>query len=137
MVHRDLYHDQVLVHDDRCVLVDLDLVALGDPALDSGNLVGHLVELQWRGGIDARVVAEFTTSFCSAVISRSGGTITEDAITRYALLTLGRMLEIASRHAARASFVASQLGLLSGRLAQAVGPLKLSLLVEVPTWLAA
>lgn len=137
VVHRDLYHDQVLVHDDRCVLVDLDLVALGDPALDAGNLVGHLVELQWRSGIDARVVAEFTTSFCSAVISRSGGTITEDAITRYALLTLGRMLEIASQHAARASFVASQLGLLSGRLARAVGPLELSLLMEVPTWLAA
>ncbi|MBK7951868.1 MAG: phosphotransferase [Deltaproteobacteria bacterium] len=55
-VHRDFHPDQVLVEDDRLVLLDLDLYAFGDPLLDVANFVAHLREqalreLGIRGGI--------------------------------------------------------------------------------------
>ncbi len=43
VVHRDLHDKQVLVDDgDRVGLLDLDTLALGDPALDLANLAVHL-----------------------------------------------------------------------------------------------
>jgi ATP-binding cassette, subfamily B, bacterial len=44
IVHRDFYPAQAVVDGDRVYLVDLDLCAWGDPALDIGNCLGHLVE---------------------------------------------------------------------------------------------
>ncbi|MEJ6392005.1 phosphotransferase [Gymnodinialimonas sp. 2305UL16-5] len=47
-LHRDFYFDQVIV--DACAiwLVDLDLYAIGDPAIDIGNFCAHLIELGLR-----------------------------------------------------------------------------------------
>ncbi len=48
-IHRDFYYSQVLVQDgpgrERLTLIDFDLMALGDPALDVANFVAHLVFL--------------------------------------------------------------------------------------------
>ncbi len=44
-VHRDFYYSQVLVHGEELTLIDFDLMALGDPALDVANFVAHLVFL--------------------------------------------------------------------------------------------
>ncbi|MCC7054569.1 MAG: phosphotransferase [Gemmatimonadaceae bacterium] len=137
VLHRDLYHDQVLVHEGRCLLVDLDLVATGDPALDCGNLVAHLLELQWRGGIAARVVSEFCVAFSAEMVVRAAGSITEDAIVRHVFLALGRLLEIASRHTDRAAFLPAHLSMLGDRLAECGPRLELAALMEVPAWLAA
>jgi Ser/Thr protein kinase RdoA (MazF antagonist) len=41
-VHRDLYHDNILVSTDGLAFVDLDDVAMGEPALDVANLTAHL-----------------------------------------------------------------------------------------------
>lgn len=46
-VHRDLHDKQVLVHESGVGLIDLDLLAAGDPALDVANLLVH-VELRTR-----------------------------------------------------------------------------------------
>lgn len=43
-IHRDFYHDQILINDLRLYLLDLDTCSLGDPALDLGNFLGHLHE---------------------------------------------------------------------------------------------
>ena len=43
-IHRDFYHDQIMFSDKRTVLVDLDLLALGHPAIDVGNFLAHLSE---------------------------------------------------------------------------------------------
>ncbi len=48
LLHRDFYHDQVLLSEDRTWLVDLDLIALGNPAIDVGNFLAHLTELGIR-----------------------------------------------------------------------------------------
>jgi thiamine kinase-like enzyme len=43
-LHRDFYQDQILFSNDQTFLVDLDLVAIGHPALDVGNFLAHLTE---------------------------------------------------------------------------------------------
>jgi aminoglycoside phosphotransferase (APT) family kinase protein len=47
-IHRDFYFDQILVDGARIWLVDLDLYACGDPAIDIGNFLAHLDELGLR-----------------------------------------------------------------------------------------
>ncbi len=43
LVHRDLHDGQVLIDDHgRAGLLDFDLLAIGDPALDLANLIAHL-----------------------------------------------------------------------------------------------
>ena len=53
-IHRDFYHDQIMFSDQRTVLVDLDLLALGHPALDVGNFLAHLSEYGIRYFDDAQ-----------------------------------------------------------------------------------
>lgn len=43
-IHRDFYHDQVLIDNDKTYLLDLDLLCVGDPALDIGNFIAHIEE---------------------------------------------------------------------------------------------
>lgn len=42
LLHRDLHDKQLLVDGDRIGMLDFDLAALGDPALDLANLLVHL-----------------------------------------------------------------------------------------------
>lgn len=44
-VHRDFYYSQVLYAGGRLTLIDFDLFALGDPAIDVANFTAHLVFL--------------------------------------------------------------------------------------------
>ncbi|TFV53665.1 hypothetical protein E4P41_20890, partial [Geodermatophilus sp. DF01-2] len=49
-LHRDLHDRQVLVADDGSVgLLDFDLLAAGEPALDLANLLAHLSLRQHQG----------------------------------------------------------------------------------------
>jgi Ser/Thr protein kinase RdoA (MazF antagonist) len=41
-VHGDFYDDQVLLHDDAAVLIDLDGIRCGHPLLDVSNFLAHL-----------------------------------------------------------------------------------------------
>ena len=41
-IHRDFYYSQLLVAGNRLTLIDFDLLALGDPALDVANFTAHL-----------------------------------------------------------------------------------------------
>ena len=47
-LQRDFYPDQVIVGPGGLALVDLDLFAEGDAALDAGNFVAHLSEWALR-----------------------------------------------------------------------------------------
>ncbi len=55
LVHRDFYYSQVLVDGPRLTLIDFDLLALGDPAIDVANFLAHLVllGLDRLGGAEA------------------------------------------------------------------------------------
>ncbi len=51
LIHRDFHDGQVLVADDGSVgVLDFDLMAIGDPALDLANLLAHL-DLRCRQGL--------------------------------------------------------------------------------------
>jgi Ser/Thr protein kinase RdoA (MazF antagonist) len=41
-VHRDFYHDQLLAHDGRLAVLDLDDAAMSEPAVDVANFLAHL-----------------------------------------------------------------------------------------------
>ena len=132
VIHRDFYHDQVLVAGDECSLVDLDLVATGDPALDVGNFVGHLVELAWREVAVADVALRLARAFAHTYQSLATGWASEDVIVRYAYLTLGRLTEIASHHCDRRAFVPVLLNELQVRLARRGRERTLSFLTATP-----
>jgi aminoglycoside phosphotransferase (APT) family kinase protein len=42
-IHRDFYDKQVIYSNDRTTLLDIDNMAVGDPAQDYGNFMAHLV----------------------------------------------------------------------------------------------
>ncbi len=44
-VHRDFYYSQILFHDGHLTIIDLDLYAWGDPAIDLANFTAHLTML--------------------------------------------------------------------------------------------
>ncbi|MCA9995473.1 MAG: glycosyltransferase [Anaerolineales bacterium] len=54
-VHRDFYYSQLLFDGLRLTLIDFDLLALGDPAIDVANFVAHLhfMGLDHLGDFDA------------------------------------------------------------------------------------
>lgn len=55
LLHRDIHDGQVLVDGDRVGVIDFDLMAVGDPALDLGNLLAHLELRELQGVLpDAR-----------------------------------------------------------------------------------
>lgn len=88
-VHRDFYPDQVLVTGQHITIVDFDLLAKGDPALDVGNFIAHLLERSLRDAHhpDAFLpaVAAFRTEYLQCCPDLSIG-----SIELYTLLSLVR-----------------------------------------------
>ena len=95
-IHRDLHPDQLLIDSDRVTFVDLDLYALGEPALDVGNLTAHVIELGLRVHGDSEAFAEFNDSFIDHYVWLAGEGLRE-AIRLYELLSLARLIEISVR----------------------------------------
>jgi aminoglycoside phosphotransferase (APT) family kinase protein len=56
-VHRDFHPGQLLMEGDRVHLLDLDLYAAGDPALDVGNFLAHIAERSLRSFGDVNALA--------------------------------------------------------------------------------
>jgi Ser/Thr protein kinase RdoA (MazF antagonist) len=50
LIHRDLHDGQILIDDEHLGVIDADLLAIGDPALDLANLLVHL-ELRAEQGL--------------------------------------------------------------------------------------
>jgi hypothetical protein len=86
IIHRDLYEEQIMVGE-RIGLIDLDDSALGPPELDLGNLLGHLLLLERRSGVD---LAAVTASFLDAYRA-SGPQLDELLLERCRALTLLRL----------------------------------------------
>ena len=114
-IHRDFYHDQVLVDARRVWMLDLDLSAQGDPALDVGNFVAHLTEqsLRLHGDGAARAAAE--TAFVEG-FHAEGGAATAHAIGMFKTLSLARLVYISTILEARRSFTPALLKLCEQRL---------------------
>jgi aminoglycoside phosphotransferase (APT) family kinase protein len=63
LLHRDFYFDQLLIDGERVWLLDLDCAALGDPAVDLGNFLAHLIEYGMRRFGDGRALQRHMDSF--------------------------------------------------------------------------
>ncbi|HRO10180.1 phosphotransferase, partial [Amaricoccus sp.] len=62
-IHRDFYPDQVIAGPATTWIVDLDLFALGDPAIDVANFLAHLRELALRRWDAPAALAPQETAF--------------------------------------------------------------------------
>jgi tRNA A-37 threonylcarbamoyl transferase component Bud32 len=93
LLHRDLHDGQVLVDGDRIGMVDFDLAAAGEPALDLANLLVHL-ELRWHQGAFG---AQRLRACRDAVLSGyRPGRDTAARLPAYALATRVRLVAVYS-----------------------------------------
>lgn len=102
-LHRDFYFDQVLVVGKRLYLVDLDTAAMGDPALDAGNFIAHLLERAVRepgqAGSALRAARAFRASFLAASLD-----VDPRSVEAYTTLALARLAAITCDFAERRPF---------------------------------
>ena len=117
VLHRDFYPDNLLFERDRVAIIDLDLVALGDPALDVGNFLAHVTELSLRRWGEPDRFGGWQREFQNAYFSLSG---TTPNIWIYELLTLVRLTEISTRMADRRFLTGAMLDLCESKLGEAL-----------------
>ena len=94
-IHRDFYGDQVVVEDERLYLVDFDLYCMGDPALDAGNFLGHLIEQSLRTFGNADAMSGVRTAFAEEFLRDAGAD--RRAVEMYTALTVARHVYISTR----------------------------------------
>jgi phosphotransferase family enzyme len=114
-VHRDFYPGQVLVHGETITLLDFDLSAWGDPAVDVGNYLAHVTELSLRVAKKPEAFREHEFAFEShyrdcqpEVISKS--------IVIYMTLSLARHIYISTQFIDRTHLTPVLLDLCEERL---------------------
>ena len=100
-VHRDYYHDQLLLAPDQVTVIDFDLYCSADPALDVGNFIAHLREHASRVHGDPPSM-EPAVSIMADRYCDLAGHGHRAAIAAYAHLSLARHIslstELADRH---------------------------------------
>ncbi len=101
-IHRDFYPGQVLIDGDRLYVVDHDWVTSGDPRLDIGNFVGHLMERSIRKMGHPNLYESAAAAMVDRYVELDGGGEScRDAIKAYAILTLARHVYISRRFSDR------------------------------------
>ena len=114
-LHRDFYQDQILISDKRLYLLDFDLMALGNPALDVGNFLAHLTEYAIRLGNSERFAVhegQFETSY------RAKSSLDlKESIQAFKTLSLARHIFISTQFSERQAFTTTILELCEKRLA--------------------
>ena len=101
--HRDFYPDQVLADGDRLYLLDFDLCAYADPALDAGNFVAHLTEQSLRASGDPCALSDRELALEERFVELAGGRA-RASLRAFAALTLVRHVSISARIAERRPF---------------------------------
>lgn len=107
-IHRDFYHDHLLREGADIYLLDLDLVCLGDPAVDIGNFSAHLTELALRKLGNAHGWHGWQEGFADAACRRAG-LVRADHVRIYEVLSLMRLVEIGERMPERQAVAAELL----------------------------
>lgn len=110
--HRDLHDAQVLVDDAGEVgFLDLDTVAVADPALDIGNLLAHLDLAVATGAADASTIGSAGEALTRAAVGDRGDAA---AIRAYRLAAVARLVAV---HAFRPGSREAAATLVDGRAA--------------------
>lgn len=114
-IHRDFYFDQVLVNAGRGWLLDLDLYCWGDPALDVGNFVGHLMELGLREQGDPWALGGAINVFREQYLFQVPS-VHRPAVECWTTLCLARHIELSTRFEERRHTTEDLLRLVERRL---------------------
>jgi len=101
-IHRDFYSDQVLVDGSTVTLLDLDLFAAGDPALDVGNFSAHLTELSMRVHATPDRFAAHEKAFEERYLALAPE-VPRESIRIYRILTLARHVHLSMTLPGRAA----------------------------------
>jgi thiamine kinase-like enzyme len=119
-IHRDFHPDRVLVDGERLYLLDFDLYAEGDPALDIGNFLGHMKEYSLRSTGDAQALADREAALTDRYIELNAGrwwpSALRQAVSAYTTLTLARHIDISRQFQERQPFSEALLELCEQRL---------------------
>lgn len=113
-LHRDFYQDQLIFHDKRLYLLDFDLMAKGQPALDAGNFLAHLSEYGLRTG-DITRFSEHEKLFLNSYLAHTNPEL-RPSIEIYKTLSLARHIYISSLFESRQAFSENILELCEQRL---------------------
>src|SRR6266511_2429986 len=114
-IHRDFYPAQVVVQGDRLFLLDFDLYCQGDPALDVGNFLGHVIELGLRIHGSADALRDREAALEERFVQLAGAS-TRPAIQAYTTLTLARHVYLSTRFTERTRHTEALLELCEQRL---------------------
>lgn len=115
-IHRDFYSAQVIVDGPRLWLIDFDLFCEGDPGLDLGNFIGHVLEAGVREPAAAAELAAAAEAMEARFAERNGEAIRE-SVRAYTTLTLIRHVYLSTQFPERAHTTEPLLGLCERRLA--------------------
>lgn len=114
-VHRDFYHDQVIAGADRIWLLDLDLAAQGDPAVDVGNFTAHVVEQSLRLLRSADALSGVEAAFVAGYLE-AGGRASPESADVYKTLTLARHIYLSTTFEERRPYTEALVKLCEHRL---------------------
>jgi aminoglycoside phosphotransferase (APT) family kinase protein len=114
-IHRDFYHDHVIVSGPRLYLLDFDLYCAGDPGLDAGNFLGHITEQSLRATGEADSLRDKEEALEERFVELSGERVRR-SVRAYATLTLVRHIYLSTQFAERRPFTEPLLELCEQRL---------------------
>jgi hypothetical protein len=114
-IHRDFYPAQVMAEGSRLFLLDFDLYCRGDPALDAGNFLGHLIEISLRQPGDARASMNCQQAMEERFVELTGAAV-RPAIRAYTTLTLVRHIYLSTQFPERIPFTGTLLELCEHQL---------------------
>ncbi|KOO15545.1 hypothetical protein AKJ18_08740 [Vibrio xuii] len=116
-IHRDFYHDQILVDNDRIYLLDLDLCSNGDPALDIGNFIAHIEEQCLRYFNQTDSAQKQIDRFIEHYQQLAGGDLRQ-RIETYTLLSWARHIFISQRISERNRWTEQIIQVCKGKIRQ-------------------
>jgi aminoglycoside phosphotransferase (APT) family kinase protein len=114
-IHRDFYHDQVIVDGHRIYVTDFDNYCKGDPALDIGNFKAHLEEYALRKNDDVSSLSNLEEVFVQRFLELSGKS-KRFSVEAYTAFTLARHIWISTQFPSRGHLTEALISLCERRL---------------------
>jgi hypothetical protein len=100
-VHRDFYDKQLLTGETQTTLLDTDTLALGDPALDAGNFLAHLILRGKQHSLPEKAVGQAKGNFLEAYNSHKSSAFEKNVEKRIAWWEAAALLRLACLYSLR------------------------------------